>query len=133
MEPGRKQIAWFFSPGGNAPRLSISDALGRHVRPLVARPVWGGVWSPDSTSMAYGLIGRHPHGGGHWTEAVNVSTGASHLVGSGFPLAWSPDGKNLALIRQSLDITSQPGTIVSVPIAGGRARRLFRIPVAPSG
>lgn len=131
--PDGKHIAWFVSPGGNAPRLSISDAHGRHLRRLVARPIWGGVWSPDSKSIAYGFIGRHPHGGGHWTAVVDVATRARHFVGSGWPLAWSPDGKELALIRQSTVIPSPPGSIVAVPAAGGRAHLLFRVPAAPSG
>lgn len=131
--PDGRRIAWFVSPGGNTPRLSVSDASGRHLRRLVGRPIWGGVWSPDSTSIAYGYIGRHPHGGGHWTSVVNVSTRRSRFVGSGFPLAWSPDGKELALIRQSTVVPQPPGSIVALPAAGGRARLLFTIPAAPTG
>lgn len=131
--PDGRHIAWFTSPNGDATRLSVSDARGRHRRRLVARPIWGAVWSPASRSIAYGYIGRHPHGGGQWTSVVNVSTGANHFVGSGYPLAWSPDGKQLALIRQSQVIPSPPGSIVAVPAAGGRARLLLRVPAAPSG
>jgi hypothetical protein len=128
--PDGRHIAWFVSPGGNAPRLSISDALGAHLRTLVARPILGGaVWSPDSESIAYGL-GSH---GRKRTAVVDVSTGARHLVAKGYPLAWSPDGKELALIRQGTVLPQPPGTIVSVPAAGGRAHLLFRIPAGPSG
>lgn len=128
--PDGRHIAWFVSPGGNAPRLAISDALGDHLRTLVTRPILGGaVWSPDSKSIAYGLGSR----GRQRTALVNVSTGARHLVAKGYPLAWSPDGKELALIRQGTVVPQPPGTIVAVPAAGGRAHLLFRIPAGPSG
>jgi hypothetical protein len=54
-------------------------------------------------------------------------------VAKGDPLAWSPDGKELALFRQRMVIPPPPGSIVAVPAAGGRARLLFRVPAAPSG
>lgn len=125
--PDGEHIAWFISPGGNAARLSISDALGRRLQRLVARPILNGVWSPDSTSIAYGYGGDNRR-----TAVVDVSTGASHAVGKGYPLAWSPDGKELALFRQSPVIPQPPGTIVAVPATGGRARLLFKVPAAPT-
>lgn len=128
--PDGKHIAWFISPGGNAARLSISDALGHHLRRLVARPIWNGVWSPDSSSIAYGFTGR---GRSHWTAVVNVATRAGHRLANGFPLAWSPDGREIALIRQSAVIPSSSGTIVAVPATGGRAHLLLEVPAAPSG
>lgn len=131
--PDGRHIAWFVSPGGNSPRLLVSDARGRAIRSLVARPVWSGVWSPDSKAIAYGVIGRRRGGGGHWTAVADVATGASRLIASGFPLAWSPDGKQIALIRQSTVVPHPPGSIVAVPAAGGRARLLLEVPAAPSG
>jgi hypothetical protein len=125
--PDGEHIAWFISPGGNAARLSISDALGRRLQRLVARPILNGVWSPDSTSIAYGYGGDNRR-----TAVVDVSTGASHAVGKGYPLAWSPDGKELALFRQSPVIPQPPGTVVAVPATGGRARLLFKVPAAPT-
>lgn len=129
-----RHIAWFVSPGGNAAYLLVSDAEGRHRRDLVSRIVGGAVWSPDSKSIAYGFDGKSGLGGrGQRTAVVNISTGARHLVANGYPLAWSPDGDELALIRQSQVIPSPPGSIVAVPLSGGRAKLLFRVPPAPSG
>jgi hypothetical protein len=55
------------------------------------------------------------------------------VVAKGYPLAWSPDGKELALIRQSTVVPQPPGSIVAVPVAGGRARDLLEIPAPPRG
>jgi hypothetical protein len=132
--PDGKHIAWFVSPNGFAPHLLVSDAGGHHRHELVSRVVGGAVWSPDSKSIAYGFDGPSGLGGrGLRTAVVNVFTGAQHLVANGYPLAWSPDGKELALIRQSTVIPSPPGSIVAVPVAGGRAHLLFRVRAAPSG
>lgn len=121
--PDGRHIAWFTDAG-----LGVSGTSERHVRELVPRDVGGAVWSPDSKSIAYGFNGR---GRSHWTAVVNVSTGAHHVVAKGYPLAWSPDGEELALIRQSQVIPSPPGSIVAVPAAGGRGHLLFKVPAAP--
>jgi dipeptidyl aminopeptidase/acylaminoacyl peptidase len=126
--PDGREIAWFVSPGGNATQLLVSDAEGRQLRELVPRDVMA-VWSPDSKSIAYSSYRR----GSRWTAVVDVSTGARHLVAKGDPLAWSPDGTQIALIRQSTVIPRPAGSIVAVPAAGGRAHLLFRVPPAPSG
>jgi hypothetical protein len=123
--PDGRQIAWFVSPNGNTSRLLVSDAFGRHFRQLVPKTSGSAVWAPDSRTIAYGF-GRNPGR----TAVVNVRTGAQHLVGIGWPLAWSPDGKHIALIRQSTVIPQPPGTIVSVPVAGGHSRLLFNVPAA---
>jgi hypothetical protein len=126
--PDGRQIAWFVSPGGNATHLLVSDAEGHRLRALFPRVV-DAVWSPDSKSIAYGFL----RGGGRWTAVVDATTGARHVVAKGDPLAWSPDGKELALFRQRMVIPPPPGSIVAVSAAGGRARLLFRVPAAPSG
>jgi hypothetical protein len=121
--PDGRHIAWF-TPAG----LGVSDASGRPVRPLVRRLRSSTAWSPDSTEIAYGFN----HRGIHWTGVVDVSTGARHVVGKGYPLAWSPDGKEVALIRQGTVLPLPAGSIVAVPASGGRAHLLFKIPAAPS-
>ncbi|HJU37177.1 MAG TPA: hypothetical protein VJ716_07160 [Gaiellaceae bacterium] len=126
--PDGRQIAWFVSPGGNATHLLVSDADGSHLRELFARDV-DAVWSPDSKSLAYGFY----RGRDRWAAVVDVSSGARHVVAKGDPLAWSPDGKQLALMRQSAVVPSPPGSIVAVPVAGGGPRVLLEIPAAPSG
>lgn len=127
--PDGKHIAWFQSPDGDATNLLLSDADGAHRHKLAAHILGGAVWSPDSTSIGYGVEGRARS---HWTYVVNVSTGARHLVGRGYPLAWSPDGEEIALIRQSQVIPSSAGSIVAVPAAGGRAHFLLEVPPAPT-
>ncbi|HZT94163.1 MAG TPA: hypothetical protein VE985_06790 [Gaiellaceae bacterium] len=126
--PDGRQIAWFVSPGGNATHLLVSDAEGRQLRELFPRVI-DAVWAPDSRSMAYSFL----RGRGRWTAVVDTATGARHLVAKGDPLAWSPDGREIALLRQSTAIPAPPGTIVAVPATGGRAHLLFRVPAAPSG
>ncbi len=79
--------------------------------------------------MAYGFY----RGRVRWTAVVNVSTGTRHLVATGDPLAWSPDGKEIAFIRQGTVLPQPPGTIVAVPAAGGRTQLLFKAPAGPSG
>lgn len=123
--PDGRQIAWFVSPNGDTSRLFVSDTYGGHFRQLVSKTSGGAVWAPNSGTIAYGS-GRNPGR----TAVVDVRTGAEHLVGTGWPLAWSPDGKHIALIRQSTVIPQPPGTIVSVPLAGGRSRLLFNVPAA---
>jgi hypothetical protein len=122
--PDASRIAWF-TPRG----LAVSGASGRSIRRLAGRYRGSAVWSPDSRSIAYGF-NRH---GIHWTAVVNVSTGAHHTAGKGYPLAWSPDGKELALIRQGTVLPLPAGSIVAVPAAAGPAHLLIRIPAAPSG
>ena len=126
--PDGRRILWFISPNGDATHLLVSGADGRHFRELFSHDV-DAVWSPDSKSIAYGFYRRRDR----WTSVLDVSSGASHVVAKGDPLAWSPDGKELALIRQSEVIPSRPGTIVAVPATGGRAHLLLRVPAAPSG
>jgi hypothetical protein len=120
--PDGNRIAWF-TPGG----LAVSGACNCARRTLVRRYRGSTVWSPDSRSIAYGFNRR----GIHWTAVVNVSTGARRTVAKGYPLAWSPDGKEIALIRQGTALPLPAGSIVAVPAAGGRARLLLRIPAEP--
>jgi hypothetical protein len=127
--PDGRHIAWFVSTGGEAAHLVVSDAEGRHERVLYPRHIFGAVWSPDSRSIAYGFN----RDGIQWTAVVNAFTRARHVVAKGYPLAWSPDGKELALIRQSTVVPQPPGSIVAVPVAGGRARDLLEIPAPPRG
>jgi hypothetical protein len=79
-------------------------------------------WSPDSTALAY-AFDQH----GRWTAVVNVRTGARRVITRGEPLAWSPSGKNLAILRDNASPTT---TIVAVPATGGRPRPLFKVPPA---
>jgi hypothetical protein len=123
--PDGRQIAWFVSPNGDTSRLFVSDAFGRHFRLLASKISGGAVWAPDSRTIAYGS-GRNPGR----TAVVNLRTRAQHRVGIGWPLAWSPDGTHIALIRQSTVIPQPPGTIVSVPLAGRHSRLLFNLPAA---
>ena len=126
--PDGRQILWFVSPDGNATHLLVSDAEGRHFRELLAHDI-DAVWSPDSRSIAYSFFRRRDR----WTSVLDVASGARHVIGKGEPLAWSPDGKEIALIRQSTVVPSSAGSIVAVPAAGGRARFLLKVPPAPTG
>ena len=112
--PDGRYIAWFVSPNGNSTNLFLSDAYGHHFHKLVTGILGGAVWAPDSKTIAYGTGSRKRR-----ARVVNVSTGAHHAIGIGWPLAWSPDGKQIALIQQSTVIPQPPGSIVSVPLAGG--------------
>jgi hypothetical protein len=120
--PNGRNIAWTSAPGSNRPGLSITDAYGRHRHILTSREIVGAVWSPDSTALAY-AFDQH----GRWTAVVNIRTGARHVITRGEPLAWSPDGKNLAILRDDVSPTT---TIVAVPVTGGQPRLLFKIPPA---
>lgn len=126
--PDGRRIMWFVSPGGNATHLLVSDPDGRHVRELFAHDIVA-VWSPDSKSIAYSFY----RGRDRWTSVVDLASGARHVVGKGDPLAWSPDGREIALLRQSQGVPSPSGSIVAVPATGGRAHLLFKLPAAPSG
>lgn len=92
--PDGRQILWFVAPNGDATHLLVSDADGSHLRELFAHDI-AAVWSPDSRSIAYSFYRRRER----WTSVLDVSSGARHVVGKGEPLAWSPDGKEIAVLR----------------------------------
>lgn len=120
--PDGHAILWFV--GADKPRLFVSDARGRHLRPLLRHPVCGALWSHDGKEIAYGYTCRR-------TAVLDLATGTSHMVGRGQLLAWSPDGKELALMQIHRPWYG-PGTpaakIVAVPVDGGPSRLLIRIP-----
>jgi Tol biopolymer transport system component len=67
------------------------------------------VWSPDGRTVAY------PNAKTGNADLVDLTTARSHLLARGVAnLAWSPDGRNLVLVRNdnALDVVSRQGTLI---------------------
>jgi WD40-like Beta Propeller Repeat len=73
------------------------------------------LWSPNGTTIAYATKRGV-------AAVVSLASGAAHELGRGTPLAWSPDGREVALA-----VAGRP-LIESVPASGGRSHVLLRLP-----
>ena len=108
----------------------LADAAGK-ARALTQRPkiihIWGG-WSPDAKRIAFGANIRDQAFFDVYVMDVDTGKEACVFQGDGHfaPVAWSPDGKSLAVIemRGSLDID-----LHLLDIATGRIEKLL----APKG
>jgi len=97
----------------------VVGADGRGLRRVLATRAAGVDWSPDGAAIA--VLGQPPEGGEMVLRLLDVTTGAASDVdanGLGSPLAvaWSPDGRTLAVVTGN--------GISLVARAGGTARRL---------
>lgn len=108
----------------------LADSAG-NARALTQRPkiihIWGG-WSPDAKRIAFGANIRNQAFFDVYVMDVDTGKEACVFQGDGHfaPVAWSPDGKSLAVIemRGSLDID-----LHLLDIATGRIEKLL----APKG
>ncbi len=91
--------------------LYIADPYGRAAVPLVPN-VSTYLWSPDGSRIAYEVANTRKAE----VAVVDVATGATRVVAAGTLGAWSPAGKDVAVISGS--------HLLSVPAAGGRAHTL---------
>lgn len=103
--PDGSQIAYL---SGHELWVVAPDGTGR--RQVTHTPAVDEVdvtWSPDSTRLAYTV---------HGLSYVASLTGTTVSLGKGAIGAWSPDGRQIALIR--------PPAVVVVPARGGGASRV---------
>lgn len=114
---GAPLVGW--SPDGTqmsfiqGPRhiLYVADPYGRAAVSLV-RDVSTYLWSPDGSRIAYNVSNsRTPQ-----VAVVDVATGATRIVAAGTLGAWSPDGKDVAVVSGS--------SLIGVPAAGGHPQKL---------
>jgi WD40 repeat protein len=120
--PDGRRMLWP-SPGSDGD-LFVSDGFGRHLHRVLRHSACGALWSPDGREIAYGYSCRRVH-------VLDLVTGASRFAGKGELMGWSPDGKDLALLRIHRPFygTGFPGgSIVAVPVAGGPTRLLIKLP-----
>ncbi len=117
--------------GGVSEGIYLVPALGGLVRKLTTidcnnasagRPIW----APDGVHML--LIGRCTPAGPHGVMLFSFATGEKRCLtapdsinADDFGDALSPDGKTVAFIRRT---TTGVGEIYTVPLSGGRPRRL---------
>jgi hypothetical protein len=103
----------FVSGSGND--LHVLASNGAHPRALTSNAgVRGYLWSPDGTRIAY-LTKKGE------CAVVAVATGKTLDLGRGQPLAWSPDGREIALAAAGTP------TVEAVSAAGGGSRVLLRL------
>jgi hypothetical protein len=60
-----------------------------------------------------------------------MSTGNRRFIGRGELGAWSPDGREIALVEEGPPTASgnyPGGSVVAVPVAGGHPRLLIKLP-----
>jgi Tol biopolymer transport system component len=108
---GRRLLFWDFVEGGPLERRLFVAAADGSNRRLLARVngfPFDAVWAPDSRRVAYvGSAGVH---------VVDVKTRSNRLVpasrGSDPTPSWSPDGRSLALGRQSVGSRSKDLVVV---------------------
>jgi WD40 repeat protein len=102
--------------GGPSASLYTLDSSGAHVQRVTsAGDVTRYLWSPDGTRIAYGTKSG--------TVAVlSLKNGAVHQLGRGAPLAWSPDGREVALAAAGKPV------VEAVSTSGGSKRVLLQLP-----
>jgi len=80
-------------------------------------------WAPDGRRFAYAKGGdiwsSRPDGSGR----RRLSRGPDNTVV--VSLAWSPDGRRIALVRQAPADAHDTSTVATIPATGGRERRRF--------
>ena len=96
----------------------VIGADGRGLRQLVASRATTVAWSPDGAAIAF--VAEFSNGDRNSIQLVDVQTGERSTLGArGLPsprsLAWSPDGRTLAVAA---------GGISLLPATGGTARRI---------
>lgn len=115
--------------------LFVSGARGQDRRKLSGRlRVYFAIWSPDGRQIAFAF-----RNGVGQTGVVDVASGSvrhlTHLqpkrvqpprqYPSATPLAWSPDGKEIALLYRPT--ANARATVATIAAGGGRPRILFRL------
>lgn len=101
--------------GGSANDLYVLASSGASPRRLTSHAqVRGYLWSPDGTRIAY--VTKQGE-----CAVVAVSSGRTRDLGRGQPLAWSPDGREVALAA------SGKPAVEAVSVSGGSRRELLRL------
>jgi WD40-like Beta Propeller Repeat len=100
---------------GSGKDLYVLAASGANPRRLTSQAgIRGYLWSPDGTRIAY--VTKQGE-----CAVVAVASGKTHELGKGQPLAWSPDGREVALAA-----AGKP-TVQAVSATGGSSRVLLRV------
>jgi WD40 repeat protein len=102
--------------GGPSASLYTLDSSGAHVQRVTsAGDVTRYLWSPDGTRIAYGTKSGA-------VAVLSLKNGAVHELGRGAPLAWSPDGREVALAAAGKPV------VEAVSASGSGKRVLLQLP-----
>ena len=100
---------------GSGKDLYVLASSGSNARRLTSHAgVRGYLWSPDGTRIAY--VTKRGE-----CVVVTIASGKTRVLGQGQPLAWSPDGREVALAA-----AGKP-TVEAVSATGGSSRVLLRL------
>ena len=111
FSPSGSAISFVSGPGND---LQVLASNGAHPRALTSNAqVRGYLWSPDGTRIAY--VSKKGE-----CAVVAVASGKTLDLGRGQPLAWSPDGRQVALAA-----AGKP-TVEAVSATGGGSHVLLR-------
>jgi Tol biopolymer transport system component len=122
---------WLVRPDGSGRRRLVpgpGDTVNENALYSVATGAWA--WSPGGGRIAF-------VGGSEGTERVrivDVVTGKTRSRGPGWDVAWSPDGKRVAVTVEAVTASPEPecGTVWIVPRDRGKRRLLARPPGDPT-
>ena len=87
------------------------------------------VWSPDGKQIAFT---SHSNGGDRLI-VYELATHATRVVSTENirEMAWSPDGKTFAAVRQTIEPRHWIYDLVAIPVAGGASTVLYRLEEQP--
>jgi hypothetical protein len=112
FSPSGSSISFISGPGKD---LHVLASNGTDPRALTSNAqVRGYLWSPDGTKIAY--VTKEGE-----CAVVTVASGQTHDLGRGQPLAWSPNGKQVALA------TAGKPMVEAVSATGGSSHVLLRL------
>jgi hypothetical protein len=102
--------------GGSSNDVYALDSNGSHLRRVTsAGQVVRYLWSPTGTKIVFATRGGS-------ASVVAAAGGSAQSLGHGAPLAWSPDGREVALAAADKPV------IEAVSATGGRSHVLIRLP-----
>jgi dipeptidyl aminopeptidase/acylaminoacyl peptidase len=114
-------------------RLWIVDVASGETSPLASTgedSVWGFDWSPDGSALVAAVTERNRTDDAYMFKRIRVlplegdGRDLVPIVGKVGLVAWSPDGKTVAWLGGVDGSDPYPGSLFTVPVAGGSPRNL---------